>query len=399
MVQLLHWFPNIFGIYKWHPTSGILNAVFVWVPLPFLFFYIVSCFFGSTPASLVCSSSCAMALLESWRLLEKAILLQQATGAAKDVLNKGGDLRLKQRQVQYLLTDVDINSELFECIFSELEEQMDDLELESYHEVWRVEVTMAGQTAQKEIARICEGNGFHTSDIEVIAEYVMSSFAVTKHKRKIREASSYIEEAIDIAYTDELSSLENAMKVNLQKVVKAQRLRHCEEHSILLASPQKVPAKLNAKLAEVEVDKDTHVLTLAAESNQQDRTVDGDKFEKCLQSTGQALQYAHSDISALTLMLPCPQSVLTVAPLTPRPYCDFPYKVFSDDDASLPVEIPAGLRCGCSLGCIKLMQYCASGEKSMGKCYGCQQCTEAASANECFCECLGCEQGYRAHFA
>ena len=73
-----------------------------------------------------------MALLESWRLLEKAILLQQATGAAKDVLNKGGDLRFKQRQVQYLLTDVDINSELFECIFSELEDQMDDLELESY---------------------------------------------------------------------------------------------------------------------------------------------------------------------------------------------------------------------------------------------------------------------------
>ena len=325
-----------------------------------------------------------MALPESWRHLEQAILLQQATGAAKDVLNKGGDIRFKQKHVQQILTDFDINRKPFECIFSELEDQMGETELESYHEVWRAEVIMACQHAEKEIARVSQVNGFQTADIEIIRGYVISKLAVMKRKRKISEASSDIEEAAAMAHTDELSSLENAMKVNLQKVLEAERARLLQARTKLLSSPQKVSQ---------------HASTLVADSNQEDGILEGDNFEKCVESTSDALQYAHSDTCGLTLMLPAPQGVFTIGHVTPESDCDFPYKVFSDDDASLPVEIPDGLRCACPLGCIKVMQYCSSEEIAMGKCHGCRDCKGKASACKCWCECLGCEQEYRLHIA
>ena len=353
---------------------------------------------GSILASLVHGSSCAMALPDSWLRMERAIYLQQATGAAKDVLNKGGDLRFKQKQVQYLLSDVDISGQPFECIFSELEDQMNDAELESYHEVFRVEVTTAGRDAQKEIARLGEANGFQTADLKVITGYVASKLAVTKQRRKISEAPSCIEEAISITHLEELSLLENMAKANLQKVIEAQKDRQLEAHTDLWSSPQNVRTELNARLAEIHTLQ-SRMSTPAANANQRDRIVDDDSVETCSESTGDALQYAHSDISAFTPRSPSSQNISTVAPLTSEHYCDYPYKVFSDDDASLPTEIPDGPRCRCPLGCIKLLQYCSTSEIARGKCWGCQPCKGAASAGECFCECLGCEQGYRLHLA
>lgn len=279
-----------------------------------------------------------MAIPASWRVLEKAILLQQATEFAKDVLNKDGDLRFKQKQLQHLLHDVDINRKPFDCIFIELEDQMDDIVLGFYNEVWRVEVTMAAEDAEKDIAMVAEANGFQTADIEVIRGYVISKLAVTKQMRKISEASSDIEEAVAIAHTAELSLLENAVKVNLQKLLQSETARQ-----------------------------------------QEAQTACGN--------------YVSSETS-LTL-----QDVLTGARLHQVPYYNFPYKVFSDDDASLPLEIPDGPRCGCPLGCIKLMQYCSSVEIVNGKCHGCKDCKDRASFRACFCECLTCDQAYIAHIA
>ena len=294
-----------------------------------------------------------MAILASWRVLEQAILVQQATEFAKDVLNKDGDLRSKQKQLQHFLNDVDINRKPFDCIFIELEDQMDDIVLGFYNEVWRVEVTMAAEEAEKDIAMVAEANGFQTADIEVIRGYVISKLAVTKQMKKISEASSDIEEAVAIAHTAELSLLENAVKVNLQKLLQCETARQQEAHTSVLSSPQ-------------EASKGAH----------------------------RSLYNFVSSETSLTL-----QDVLTGARLHQVPYYNFPYKVFSDDDASLPLEIPDGPRCGCPLGCIKLMQYCSSLEIVNGKCHGCKDCKDRASFCECFCECLTCEQAYIAHIA
>ena len=67
-----------------------------------------------------------MALPECWRDLEEAVALRQAMSAAKVVLNEKGDIRMKQKEVQQLLTDANLNLEFFECVFGQLEDQMDD---------------------------------------------------------------------------------------------------------------------------------------------------------------------------------------------------------------------------------------------------------------------------------
>ena len=36
------------------------------------------------------------------------------------------------------------------------------------------------------------------------------------------------------------------------------------------------------------------------------------------------------------------------------PIADYPYRVYSDDDSDLPTDVPAGPRCACSHGCLKL---------------------------------------------
>ena len=163
-------------------------------------------FFFQLLVSLVYGCSCAMALPECWRDLEEAVVLRQAMSAAKVVLNEKGDIRMKQKEVQQLLTDTDLNLEFFEYVFGQLEDQMDDTELDSYLEVWMVEVTMASQDAEKEIARICQTNGLQPADIEVVGGYVTSRLAVTKQKRKISEAAPDIGEEASVAQSDELSS-------------------------------------------------------------------------------------------------------------------------------------------------------------------------------------------------
>ena len=180
-----------------------------------------------------------MALPECWRDLDEAVALREATSAAKAVLNEPGDIRVKQKELQELLTDFGVNRECFECVFAQLEEQMDDTELGSYAEVWTVEVNMAAEDADKEIARICRTNGFQAADIDVVGGHVTSRLAVTKQKRKISEAAPDIGDEASVAQSNELSSLEDAMEINVQNVHNAKRARQLETRKNMLLSPQK----------------------------------------------------------------------------------------------------------------------------------------------------------------
>ena len=234
-------------------------------------------FFFQLIVSLVYGCACAMALPECWRDLEEAVVLRQAMSAAKVVLNEKGDIRMKQKEVQQLLTDTDLNLEFFEYVFGQLEDQMDDTELDSYLEVWMVEVTMASQDAEKEIARICQTNGLQPADIEVVGGYVTSRLAVTKQKRKISEAAPDIGEEASVAQSDELSSLEKAMEINVQNVHKAKRARQLEARKIMLLSPQKIsksseqasPSRVSNDCIQEGNGEDTQSSTLAADSSQQ----------------------------------------------------------------------------------------------------------------------------------
>jgi len=70
------------------------------------------------------------------------------------------------------------------------------------------------------------------------------------------------------------------------------------------------------------------------------------------------------------------------------PYCDFPYQVFSDDEPSLPTEIPPGRRCACVHNCLKLMAYFPDFEASQARCW---ECSSDQTGVPCFCLCITCE--------
>ena len=180
-----------------------------------------------------------MALPECWLEMQEAVGMRQAMIAAKACLDEEGDIRMKQKELQQLITDSELQLKSFEGIFEELENDMEDTELATIHELWVVEVDMASAEAEKEVTRISQTNEFQIAEVDVVGGYVMSKVAVNKQKRKMSEAGDDIEAELSAAQTDELSSLEAAQEMKLQSVKKAKRARFHTARKNLLLSPKK----------------------------------------------------------------------------------------------------------------------------------------------------------------
>jgi hypothetical protein len=217
-----------------------------------------------------------MALPECWLEMEEAVGIRQAMIAAQVSLNEEGDIRIKQKELQQLLTDSKLKLESFEGIFGELEDDMEDTELATFHELWVVEVNTAAQEAEKEITRICQTNEFQTADVDVVGGYVTSKVAVNKQKRKISEAADDIEAELSAAQTDELASLEVALEMKFQTVKKAKRARYLTARTNSLLSPKKSskssdqgsPGFVSNDCKQEENGQDTQGSTLAANSSE-----------------------------------------------------------------------------------------------------------------------------------
>ena len=202
--------------------------------------------------------------------------MRQAMIAAKASLDEEGDIRMKQKELQQLITDSELQLKSFEGIFEELENDIEDTELATIHELWVVEVNMASDEAEKEITRICQTNEFETADVDVVGGYVMSKVAVNKQKRKISEAGDDIEAELSAAQTDELSSLEAAQEMKLQSVKKAKRARFVTARKNLLLSPKKSskssdqgsPGPVGKDSKQEENGEDTQRSTAAASSSE-----------------------------------------------------------------------------------------------------------------------------------
>ena len=252
-----------------------------------------------------------MALPECWRDLDEAVGLRQAMSAAKAVLNEKGDIRMKQKEVQQLLTDSGINLEFFECVFGELEDQMEDTELESYLEVWAVEVDMAAVDAQKAITTICQTNGFQIADIDVVGAYVMSRLAVTKQKRKISEAAPDIGDEASAVQSNELSSLEDAMEINVQNVHKAKRARQLASRKNMLLSPQKSsktseqasPSRASNDCKQEVNGEDTQASTLAAHSSEPTLATDSSQENMLVMAVPTSPQASVNNVVSSTVLV------------------------------------------------------------------------------------------------
>ena len=277
-----------------------------------------------------------MALPECWRDLDEAVALREATSAAKAVLNEPGDIRMKQKELQELLIDFGVNRECFECVFAQLEEQMDDTELGSYAEVWTVEVNMAAEDADKEIARICRTNGFQAADIEVVGGHVTSRLAVTKQKRKISEAAPDIGDEASAAQSNELSSLEAAMEINVQSVHKAKRARQREARKNMLLSPQKSskssevasPSRVSNPCKQEVNDEDTQASARAAHSSEPavatDSSQDAEPDVNSIVSVSQVFNAMMQDADVCVKLFYTPHGVSNV----PSIYSKGPLKIY-----------------------------------------------------------------------
>ena len=100
--------------------------------------------------------------------------------------------------------------------------------------------------------------------------------AVTKQKRKISEAAPDIGDEASVAQSNELSSLEDAMEINVQNVHKAKRARQLEARKNMLLSPQKSsksseqasPSRVSNDCKQEGNDEDTQASTLAEHSSE-----------------------------------------------------------------------------------------------------------------------------------
>ena len=277
-----------------------------------------------------------MALPECWRDLDEAVALREATSAAKAVLNESGDIRERQKELQELLIDFGVNRECFECVFAQLEEQMDDTELGSYAEVWTVEVNMAAEDADKEIARICRTNGFQAADIDVVGGHVTSRLAVTKQKRKISEAAPDIGDEASAAQSNELSSLEAAMEINVQSVHKAKRARQREARKNMLLSPQKSskssevasPSRVSNPCKQEVNDEDTQASARAAHSSEPavatDSSQDAEPDVSSTVSVSQVFNAMMQDADVCVKLFYTPHGVSNV----PSIYSKGPLKIY-----------------------------------------------------------------------
>jgi len=277
-----------------------------------------------------------MALPECWRDVDEAVALREATSAAKADLNESGDIRVKQKELQELLTDFGVNRECFECVFAQLEEQMDDTELGSYAEVWTVEVNMAAEDADKEIARICRTNGFQAADIDVVGGHVTSRLAVTKQKRKISEAAPDIGDEASAAQSNELSSLEAAMEINVQSVHKAKRARQREARKNMLLSPQKSskssevasPSRVSNPCKQEVNDEDTQASARAAHSSEPavatDSSQDAEPDVNSIVSVSQVFNAMMQDADVCVKLFYTPHGVSNL----PSIYSKGPLKIY-----------------------------------------------------------------------
>ena len=64
---------------------------------------------------------------------------------------------------------------------------------------------------------------------------------------------------------------------------------------------------------------------------------------------------------------------------------DYDYRVYSDDDPNLPMEVPDGPRCACKHGCRKLLKYLPRADALAGKFQAC-----SLGDDRCACECMAC---------
>ena len=88
----------------------------------------------------VCLLDKKMELPQSWWDLGSALTFKSVMQDALAVLSGPGELTSKQMQLQTLIREADIDQELFEVIFTELDSDLGADEHDVYVEVWTNEV-------------------------------------------------------------------------------------------------------------------------------------------------------------------------------------------------------------------------------------------------------------------
>ena len=97
----------------------------------------------SLTSPLVCLLGKKMELPQSWLDLCGAIVFKSVMQDAMAVLNGPDEFASRQMQLQSLIRETEIDESLFEVIFTELDSDLGDDEIDSYVEVWKSEVDCA----------------------------------------------------------------------------------------------------------------------------------------------------------------------------------------------------------------------------------------------------------------
>ena len=180
-----------------------------------------------------------MALPTCWHDLEGCLVTTFAMESAAAVLADETTALSKQKQLHGLIGNAKLDRAPFECIFTDLEDGMDEAEVASCAEVWTQEVATAAEDAAERLQFTIQSNSFEQTDVAAATAWVKSSADVVAQQAKIAELGDDAEAEATQNAQDTLVTMQGTLDTNLQLVHKARRAKQLKDRKNMLSSPKR----------------------------------------------------------------------------------------------------------------------------------------------------------------
>ena len=180
-----------------------------------------------------------MALPTCWQDLKGCLVTTVAMESAVAVLAEESSALSKQKQLHGLIGKAQLDPAPFECIFTDLEDAMDEAEVASCVDVWTQEVAAAAEDAVERLQFTIQSNVFEPTDVAAATAWVKSSADVVAQQEKIAGLEDEEEAEAKQDAQDTLVTMQGTLETNLQLVHKARRAKQLKDRKNMLSSPKR----------------------------------------------------------------------------------------------------------------------------------------------------------------
>ena len=180
-----------------------------------------------------------IALPTSWQDLERCLVTTLATENALSVLGDESSALFKQKQLRDIVCNAKLDRSPFDCIFTDLEDEIDEAEVASCVEVWTHEVATAYEDSLDRLQFTIQTNLFESTDVSAATAWVKSSADVFAQQQKIAELGDDVEPEAKQNAHETLVTMQGTVDFNLRLVHKARRAKHLKDRKKQLLSAKR----------------------------------------------------------------------------------------------------------------------------------------------------------------